>query len=92
MPTKTHLNKSKVTVTLDPDLIKQLDHIVERQNAQSRSQLIEEALRAWLQDFAQAQLIRETEAYYSALTPTERDEDQAWSRFSSKSAKSFWDD
>ena len=92
MPTVTaKLPKSKITVTLSPDLVRQLDALLKAPQAGSRSLLVEEALRRWLHDQAQKDLERRTEEYYRALSKAERDEDRRWSQAAARSAKRLWD-
>ena len=92
MPTITaRPPKSKITVTLSPDLVRQLDALLDSPQSQSRSQLVEEALRRWLRDHAQKELEQQTEEYYRSLSKAERKEDQQWSKISARSAKRLWD-
>jgi metal-responsive CopG/Arc/MetJ family transcriptional regulator len=83
--------KSKITVTLSPDLVSRLDAILKAPTAGSRSRLVEEALRRWLHDQAQRDLERQTEKYYRSLSKAERDEDRRWSQIAARSAKRLWD-
>lgn len=83
--------KSKITVTLSPDLVRQLDALLHSPEAVSRSRLVEEALRHWLQEHAQKELERQTEDYYRSLSKAERKEDQAWSKIATRSAQRLWD-
>lgn len=92
MPTITaRTPKSKITVTLSPDLVRQLDALLKAPQAGSRSLLVEEALRRWLRDQAHKDLERQTEEYYCSLSKTERDEDRRWSQIAARSAKRLWD-
>ena len=92
MPTLTgRTPKSKVTLTLSPDLLRQLDALLDSTEAGSRSRLVEEALRHWLRTQAQNELERQTEEYYGSLTRAERKEDQQWARIAARSAKRLWD-
>lgn len=92
MPTVTaRAPKSKITVTLSPDLVRQLDMLLRSPEAGSRSRLVEEALRRWLQDRAQQELERQTEEYYRSLSKGERKEDEQWSKIASRSARRLWD-
>ncbi len=92
MPTITdRSHKSKVTVTLSPDLLRQLDALLDSPEAGSRSQLVEEALRHWLHTQAQKELERQTEEYYTSLPKAERKEDRQWSKIAARSAKHLWD-
>ncbi|PWB79346.1 MAG: hypothetical protein C3F08_06980 [Candidatus Methylomirabilota bacterium] len=92
MPTATaHARKSKVTVTLSPDVVRQLDAVLSSPEAGSRSQLVEEALRQWLHDHAQRELERQVAQYYGALPEDELKEDQQWSLAAARSARRLWD-
>lgn len=83
--------KTKITVTVSPDLIHQLDRLLKAPEAASRSRLIEEALRLWLRDQDRKTLDRQTEAYYRALSAAERKEDRQWARLAARSAGRSWD-
>ena len=91
MPTVTVRSpKSKITVTLSPDLVRQLDVLLRSPEAGSRSRLVEEALRRWLHDHARQELERRTEEYYRSLSKGERKEDQQWSKIAARSARRLW--
>lgn len=91
MPTiPVRSQKAKVTVTLNSDLVRQIDQLLDSPEASSRSQLIEEAVRRWLRDQAQIELERQTEEYYLSLSKAERNEDQEWSKIAARSAKHLW--
>ena len=83
--------KSKITVTLSPDLVQQIDVLLDSPEAGSRSQLVEEAIRQWLRTRAQKDLERQTEEYYRSLSKAERKEDQQWAKVAAHSAKRLWD-
>jgi metal-responsive CopG/Arc/MetJ family transcriptional regulator len=83
--------KAKITVTLSPDLVRQLDKFVDSPEAGSRSQLVEEAVRHWLRDEAHRELERQTEEYYQTLSEPERKENKEWSKIAARSAKPLWD-
>lgn len=92
MPTLTERSpKSKVTVTLSPELLRQIDTLLQASEAGSRSQLVEEALRQWLRDQAQQDLERQTEEYYRSLSKAERKEDRQWTKHAARAAKRLWD-
>jgi Arc/MetJ-type ribon-helix-helix transcriptional regulator len=92
MPTVTDRSpKSKITVTLSPDVVRQLDALLDLPENRSRSLLVEEALRRWLQEHAQKEIERQVEDYYRSLSKAERKEDEAWSKTSARSAKHLWD-
>jgi Arc/MetJ-type ribon-helix-helix transcriptional regulator len=52
--------KTKVALTLDSELIEQVDELVERRRFRNRSQAIEAALADKLQRLAQTRLARES--------------------------------
>jgi Arc/MetJ-type ribon-helix-helix transcriptional regulator len=90
MPTSSHAPKAKITVTLSPEVVRQLDALVETPLARSRSQLVEEALRRWLEERVQKDLERQTEEYYRSLSPAEQDEDKEWSTIAAEAAGRLW--
>jgi len=73
------------------DLIRQIDELLDVPEAKSRSRLLEEAIRHWLQEQAYIELERQTEAYYQSLSKVERKEDRDWSKIAARSAKQLWD-
>jgi Arc/MetJ-type ribon-helix-helix transcriptional regulator len=82
--------KTKITVTLSPELVHQIDALTDTPKAGSRSRLVEEAVRRWLYDQAQKELERQTEEYYLSLSRAERKEDKQWSKIAARSAKRLW--
>jgi metal-responsive CopG/Arc/MetJ family transcriptional regulator len=91
MPTiTTPSKKSKITITLSNDLVRQIDKLLDSPEASSRSQLVEVAVRRWLRDQAQKELERQTEEYYLSLSKAERNEDRQWSKIAARSAKRLW--
>jgi metal-responsive CopG/Arc/MetJ family transcriptional regulator len=92
MPTIAHTTKTKITVTLSPDVVRQLDALVETPEARSRSQIVEEALRQWLEKNFQRKLEQQTEEYYRSLSPAEQEEDREWSTIASEAAKRVWEE
>ena len=83
-------HKSKITVTLSNDIVRQIDKLLDSPEAPSRSQLVEEAVRRWLRDQSQEELERQTEEYYLSLSERERNEDRQWSKIAGRSAKRLW--
>ena len=93
MPTTSvHSSKTKITITLSPDLVRQLDALLDTPEAGSRSRMVEEALRRWLENRAKEELERKTEEYYLSLSGAERKEDKQWSRIAARSAKDLWNE
>ena len=90
MHTTSRTPKAKITVTLDPNVVRELDALVQAPDARSRSQLVEEALRQWLEQHAQRELARETEEYYRSLSPGEQEEDHQWSTITAEAANRLW--
>lgn len=76
---------------MSQDLIRQIDELLDVPEAKSRSRLVEEAIRPWLQEQAYIELERQTEAYYQSLSKVERKEDRDWSKIAARSAKQLWD-
>jgi len=91
MPTTASYSpKAKITVTLSPELVRQIDALTDTPKAGSRSRLVEEAVRHWVYDEAQKELERQTEEYYLSLSRAERKEDKQWSKIAARSAKRLW--
>ncbi len=84
------MSKLKVTLSLDETLLTAVDAAVKRDRTDSRSAVVEEAIRLWQLEQRRQWLDRETEAYYRSQTAAERREDHAWSRVAAKDAKRLW--
>ena len=91
MPTSAHATKAKITVTLSPDVVRQLDALLEPLAARSRSQLVEEVLRRWLEERVQRDLESQIEEYYRSLSAAEEQEDKEWSTIAAEAAGRFWE-
>ena len=92
MPTITQRSaKSKVTLTLNADLVRKIDSLTRSTKKSSRSQIVEEAIRRWLSDQARTEIEQQTEEYYRSLSKTEMKEDQKWAKIAARSAKNLWD-
>ena len=83
-------HKSKITVTLSNDVVRQIDKLLDSPEPTSRSRLVEEAVRQWLHDQSQKELERQTEEYYLSLSERERNEDRQWAKIAARSAKRLW--
>ena len=92
MPTSSHTPKAKITITLSSDVVHQLDALLDTSEAHSRSQLVEEAVRHWLEERVQRDLERQTEEYYRSLSPAEQEEDKEWSAIAVETARRFWEE
>jgi Arc/MetJ-type ribon-helix-helix transcriptional regulator len=82
--------KTKITVRLSPELVRQIDALNDTPKAASRSRLVEEAVRLWLYDQAQKELELQTEGYYLSVSKAQRKEDKQWSKIAARSAKRLW--
>jgi metal-responsive CopG/Arc/MetJ family transcriptional regulator len=82
--------KAKVTLTLSPWIVKNLDRLAAQFKIKSRSELTESVLSEWLKIQAKNKLNEETAAYYASLTTQEKEEDKAWGWIAAKSARSLW--
>jgi metal-responsive CopG/Arc/MetJ family transcriptional regulator len=79
--------KTKLSITLAPDIIEAVDRAIARQVANSRSAVIETWLRRASRIDAEARLREETIAYYESLSETERAQERAISRATAKAAR-----
>lgn len=92
VPTFPHPTKTKITVTLSPEVVSQLDAVLQTPEAPSRSALVEQALRRWLEERVQRDIERQTEEYYRALFPAEQDENKEWSTIAAEAARRLWNE
>jgi metal-responsive CopG/Arc/MetJ family transcriptional regulator len=79
--------RTKLSITLDPDIVKEIDRAVEMRVASSRSAVIEKWLRRASRLDAEARVREATIAYYESLSRAEVADDTALSRASSKAAR-----
>ena len=91
MPTSSHTTKTKITVTLSPEVAHQLDSLLKDSEIRSRSQMVEEALRRWLADQVQQEIETKTEEYYRSLSANEQEEDKEWTTIAAEAAKPLWE-
>lgn len=84
--------KEKVTVSLNPELVNAVDQEVRAHHANSRSAVVEEALRLWQVEQQRHAIEQGTEAYYRSRSQKEQREDRAWTRVASRDAKRLWDE
>jgi metal-responsive CopG/Arc/MetJ family transcriptional regulator len=78
--------KEKVTITLKPHLIKEVDRWSKKEKIGSRSAAIERLIEQWIAAGMKSRLDAETEAYYLSLSENEKKEDKEWVSFSSNQA------
>ncbi len=86
------LVKEKVTVSIDPRLIAAVNREVRTHHAPSRSAVVEEALRLWQREQRRHAIESGVAEYYQSRSPKEKQDDKAWGRFSSRHAKSLWNE
>jgi metal-responsive CopG/Arc/MetJ family transcriptional regulator len=84
--------KVRITASLNPALVKQIDEIVEKTNAGSRSQLIEYVLGKWCKERKKQKIERQVETYYLSLPDEDRQEDRQWNQIASETVESLWED
>ena len=92
MRASSHGRKTKITVTLSSDVIRRLDALAETPEVRSRSQLVEEALRRWIEERARGELESQTEEYYRSLSQAEQAENKEWSVIAAESARQLWNE
>jgi len=76
MPQRKH----KVSLSLPADLVDWIDRQAARKRGETRSGVVEQAVRSWAKRSAAKDIENATVAYYQAMTPSEQREDEAWSR------------
>lgn len=74
--------KRKITVSLDSELVNRIDEFASRSRQETRSSVIEGALRVWEKSRQRLALESATEEYYKSTTARERNEDRSWARLS----------
>ena len=79
--------RTKLSITLSPDVVKEVDRAVERRIADSRSAVIEKWLRRGSRLEAEDQLREDTIAYYESLSESHRAQDASISRAASKTVR-----
>jgi metal-responsive CopG/Arc/MetJ family transcriptional regulator len=79
--------RSKVSITLAPDIIRAVDRAARRNPKGSRSAVIESMLRRAARMDLEEQLRADTIAYYESLSASERAEDAAIARSASRAAR-----
>lgn len=82
----------KITTSLDPELVKEIDEHVKRSKARSRSQLVENILRDWHREQKVREVENQIEQYYLSLSNDEKNEDRQWAKTAAASAKHLWEE
>ena len=79
--------RSKLSITLAPDLIRAVDRAARKHSRRSRSAVIESWLRRAARMESEDQLRTETIAYYESLSAEEKKENAAIARSTSRAAR-----
>jgi Arc/MetJ-type ribon-helix-helix transcriptional regulator len=83
------MGKGKLSVTLDEELLRELDRAVgARARYRTRSAVVEDAVRIWLR----AQRVAEARAYYEDQTEDERAEELVWADAAGAAMASLYDE
>lgn len=84
--------KDKITITIDPDVIKFVDYMKnEYEVLKSRSSTIEFIIKRFNEFTKSEELKERTAEYYKSLTEEEIEEDRIWTEFATKQAERVWD-
>jgi len=81
----------KVSLTLDERIVQAVDRVAAKQDRPNRSEVVERALKLWMQELKQLKLAQEIEEYYRSLTPEEIEEDAEWAGLGVESVGRSWD-
>lgn len=79
--------RTKLSITLAPDVVRAVDRAAKAQPGASRSSIIETWLRRAARISEEERMRVETVAYYESRSEQERREDDAWARASSRRAR-----
>jgi metal-responsive CopG/Arc/MetJ family transcriptional regulator len=79
--------KTKVSVTIERSVLERLDRV---SAGMSRSEIVERALRSWLNAQRRLELEDEIAAYYLERQPEESTEDRNWAALSAAQIRKTW--
>ena len=79
--------KTKVSVTIEQSVLERVDRVSE---GKSRSEIVERALKRWLNERRRLELEEEIAAYYLDRRKDEFAEDREWSELSAKQIGKTW--
>ena len=82
------MRKSKVSVSIDSSLLASVDRAAD---GKSRSEIVELALRRWLNERRRLELDEEIAAYYRDRHQDELAEDRDWSELSPRMIGKTWE-
>ncbi len=69
--------RPRITITVDPDMLEQVDSYIEEHEGADRSRIVDEALRCWYTGVLHEALVKQHSAPKS---PDELEERAAWKR------------
>ena len=79
--------KTKVSVTIEQSVLERVDRVSE---GKSRSEIVERALKRWLNERRRLELEEQIAAYYSDRRQDELAEDREWSELGAKQIGKTW--
>ncbi len=79
--------KVKVSVTIEESVLKGVDRV---SNGTSRSEIVERALKGWLNDHRRRALEEQVAAYYRSRSADEEADDRDWAELSSRQSGKTW--
>lgn len=79
--------KTKVSVTIEQSVLERVDRVSE---GKSRSEIVERALKRWLNERRRLELEEQIAAYYLDRRNDELTEDREWSELSAKQIGKTW--
>ena len=81
------MGKTKISVTIDESVIERVDRLAQ---GSSRSEVVERALKRWLDERGRRRLDEEIAEYYKERRREEQLEDEEWAQLSSRHLKKSW--
>jgi metal-responsive CopG/Arc/MetJ family transcriptional regulator len=81
------LPKTKVSVTIEQSVLERVDRV---SAGKSRSEIVERALKRWLNEWRRLELEEQIAAYYLDRRNDELTEDREWSELSAKQIGKTW--
>lgn len=79
--------KAKVSVTIEESVLERVDRIAA---GKSRSEIVERALKRWLNERRRLELEEQIAAYYADRQEEDSIEDREWAELSARQARKTW--
>ena len=83
--------KSKVSLTLDREILEALDQEAEARGTANRSEMVETILRSWVRVNKKAKLDQAIADYYRGMSSAEAAEDARWAELGLETVSRQWD-